>query len=75
MIVHGEELGDRIVGIMGGYIRWSGLVEDSTMERACLMGVVLDLDGPDWHGCTYQYLNSIVNIDGLLQSVAEPQTS
>ena len=31
VIVHGEEVGDRIVGIMGGYIRWSGLVEDSTM--------------------------------------------
>ena len=28
VIVHGEELGDRIVGIMGGYIRWAGLVED-----------------------------------------------
>ena len=28
--MHGEELGDRIVGIMGGYIRWSGLVEDDT---------------------------------------------
>lgn len=30
VIVHGEELGDRIVGIMGGYIRWSGLVDDDT---------------------------------------------
>ena len=30
VIVHGEEVGDRIVGIMGGYIRWAGLVEDST---------------------------------------------
>ena len=30
LIVHGEELGDRIVGIMGGYIRWAGLVEDPT---------------------------------------------
>ena len=30
VIVHGEEVGDRIVGIMGGYIRWSGLVEDDT---------------------------------------------
>ena len=30
MIVHGEEVGDRIVGIMGGYIRWSGLVEEPT---------------------------------------------
>ena len=30
MIVHGEEVGDRIVGIMGGYIRWAGLVDDDT---------------------------------------------
>ena len=30
VIVHGEEVGDRIVGIMGGYIRWSGLVDDDT---------------------------------------------
>lgn len=30
LLVHGEELGDRIVGIMGGYIRWAGLVEDPT---------------------------------------------
>ena len=28
VIVHNEEVGDRIVGIMGGYIRWSGLVDD-----------------------------------------------
>ena len=28
--VHGEEVGDRIVGIMGGYIRWAGLIEDPT---------------------------------------------
>jgi len=26
------------------------------------------------HGCTYQYLITIVNIGGLLQSVARPQT-
>jgi hypothetical protein len=30
VIVHGEEVGDRIVGIMGGYIRWAGLIEDPT---------------------------------------------
>ena len=30
VIVHGEEVGDRIVGIMGGYIRWAGLVDDDT---------------------------------------------
>ncbi len=34
LIVHGEELGDRIVGIMGGYIRWSGLVDDDTKAIA-----------------------------------------
>ncbi len=26
VIVHGEEVGDRIIGMMGAYIRWSGLV-------------------------------------------------
>ena len=30
VVVHGEEVGDRIVGIMGGYIRWAGLIEDPT---------------------------------------------
>ena len=30
VIVHNEEVGDRLIGIMGGYIRWSGLVEDSS---------------------------------------------
>jgi hypothetical protein len=30
VLVHGEEVGDRIVGIMGGYIRWAGLVNDDT---------------------------------------------
>ena len=25
-----EEVSDRIIGVMGGYIRWSGLVEDAT---------------------------------------------
>lgn len=28
LVVHAEEVGDRILGIMGGYIRWSGMVED-----------------------------------------------
>ena len=30
VLVHGEELGDRVVGVMGGYIRWAGLIEDAT---------------------------------------------
>ncbi|MFN8021475.1 MAG: hypothetical protein U0Q03_08110 [Acidimicrobiales bacterium] len=28
VIVHNENVDDRLVGIMGGYIRWAGLVED-----------------------------------------------
>jgi len=28
VVLHTEEVGDRIMGIVGGYIRWSGLVED-----------------------------------------------
>ena len=30
VMVHAEEVSDRIIGVMGGYIRWSGLVEDAT---------------------------------------------
>ena len=30
VVMHGEEVGDRIVGVMGGYIRWSGLIDDPT---------------------------------------------
>ena len=30
VVVHAEELGDRLVGVMGGYIRWAGLVEGDT---------------------------------------------
>jgi hypothetical protein len=28
VVVHNEHVDDRLVGIMGGYIRWSGLVEE-----------------------------------------------
>ena len=30
MIVHNEAVDDRLIGILGGYIRWSGLVDDSS---------------------------------------------
>ena len=30
VVVHGEEVGDRLLGVMGGFIRWSGLVEDGS---------------------------------------------
>ena len=28
LIMHTEEVGDRIAGVMGGYIRWAGLMSD-----------------------------------------------
>ncbi|HEX9258044.1 MAG TPA: hypothetical protein VF855_00805 [Acidimicrobiales bacterium] len=28
VLVHGEEVGDRIAGLMGGYIRWTGAVPE-----------------------------------------------
>jgi hypothetical protein len=28
MMIHAEEVGDRLLGIIGGYIRWSGMVDD-----------------------------------------------
>lgn len=34
VILHAEEVGDRIVGIMGGYIRWCGLVKEGTQAIA-----------------------------------------
>lgn len=30
VLVHNESVDDRLVGIMGGYIRWSGLVDDAS---------------------------------------------
>ena len=50
VIVHSEHLDDRIVGIMGGYIRWSGLVDDpsqaiTVIER--IAGRQLDPFGRD----------------------------
>jgi hypothetical protein len=29
IIVHGEEVSEKLHGLMGGYIRWSGLVDDT----------------------------------------------
>jgi hypothetical protein len=34
VIVHNEPVDDRLMGIMGGYIRWSGLVDDPSQAIA-----------------------------------------
>ena len=31
IIAHNESVDDRLIGIMGGYIRWSGMVDDPSM--------------------------------------------
>ena len=31
VIVHNESLDDRLIGILGGYIRWSGMVDDPSL--------------------------------------------
>ena len=31
VIAHSESVDDRIIGIMGGYIRWSGMVDDPSL--------------------------------------------
>ena len=28
IVVHAEEVSERLIGLMGGYIRWSGLLDD-----------------------------------------------
>lgn len=30
IVVHNESVDDRLIGILGGYVRWSGLVSDSS---------------------------------------------
>jgi len=34
VVVHNEPVDDRLIGIMGGYIRWSGLVDDASQAIA-----------------------------------------
>lgn len=29
LLVHGEELGDRLCGVVAGYLRWTGLIDNS----------------------------------------------
>ena len=31
VMVHNESVDDRVIGILGGYIRWSGMVDDPSM--------------------------------------------
>jgi hypothetical protein len=47
VIVHNESVDDRLVGIMGGYIRWAGLVDEpskaiTVIERATARAVQLE---------------------------------
>jgi hypothetical protein len=62
VLVHQEEMNDRLMGVMAGYLRWSGLIDDGpraimVVERIMhrqmgpdgreLVALVPDLTGPD----------------------------
>jgi hypothetical protein len=36
IVMHGEEVGDRLVGLMGGFIRWTGMVTDGPQCTALI---------------------------------------
>ena len=40
LMMHGEEVGDRMAGFLAGYIRWSGMV-DVTFEAITVMEAIL----------------------------------
>lgn len=36
VIVHAEEVGDRVAGVLGGYLRWSGMVRETPQAIAVI---------------------------------------
>ena len=36
VMVHGEEVGDRLAGVMGGYVRWAGMVPEGPHSVAII---------------------------------------
>ena len=46
VLVHQEELGDRISGLMGGYLLWAGLLETGPQTISVVEGIVDRQMGP-----------------------------
>jgi hypothetical protein len=46
LLVHQEELGDRLMGVVGGYLRWSGLVPSGPQAIAVIEKILGRQMGP-----------------------------
>jgi hypothetical protein len=46
LLVHQEELGDRLMGVVGGYLRWSGLVPSGPQAIAVVEKILGRQMGP-----------------------------
>ncbi|MBI2710828.1 MAG: hypothetical protein HYX34_14215 [Actinobacteria bacterium] len=50
LLLHGEELGDRIAGLIGGYLVWSGMVPDGPKATAVVERLLSRSMGPAGRG-------------------------
>ncbi len=50
VLVHGEELGDRIAGLMGGFLLWSSLVPQGPQAVSIIERIVHRQMGPVGRG-------------------------
>jgi hypothetical protein len=47
ILIHQEELGDRLMGVVSGYLRWSGLIADGPQAIAVVEQIIHRQMGPD----------------------------
>lgn len=47
LLVHGEELGDRLAGVLAGYLRWSGMVPETTTAIVVMERILARQMGPE----------------------------
>jgi hypothetical protein len=50
IVVHGEEVGDRLIGTMGAYVRWAGLVDEGPRVVAIMEQITQRQLGPVGRG-------------------------
>ncbi len=46
VILHGEDVGDRVAGVLGGYLRWAGLVPEPPKAVSIIETIVARQLGP-----------------------------
>ena len=47
LLLHGEELGDRLAGLLAGYLRWSGMVPETTKAIVIIERILGRQMGPE----------------------------